>query len=146
MKTYFQSKESAELNRKWFVVDLAGVPLGRAASKIASVLRGKEKPTFTPHNDGGDFVIAINADKVVLTGSKPDTKIYYKHTGYIGNMKTWTGAKLLQEKPEHAVMLAVKGMLPKNSLGRNQVKKLKVFTGTEHVHSAQNPEILTIKR
>ena len=142
MKTYMAKAESVE--RKWYVVDAAGVPMGRLASRVASVLRGKNKPTFTPNVDTGDFVIVINTDKVVLTGKKLEDKFYRYHTGYIGGLKEISYKKLMAEKSDLAVYEAVKGMLPKNSLGRAMIKKLKVYKGAEHNHAAQKPEVLTI--
>jgi large subunit ribosomal protein L13 len=142
MKTYMANAETVE--RKWYVVDAAGVPLGRLASRVASVLRGKNKPTFTPNVDGGDFVIAINTDKVVLTGKKLENKFYRYHTGYIGGLKEISYKKMLAEKSDLAVYEAVKGMLPKNSLGRTMLKKLKVYKGAEHNHAAQKPEELKV--
>ena len=142
MKTYMAKAETVE--RKWYVVDAAGVPLGRLASRVASVLRGKNKPTFTPTVDTGDFVIVINTDKVVLTGKKLEDKFYRYHTGYIGGLKEISYKKLMAEKSDLAVYEAVKGMLPKNSLGRTMLKKLKVFKGAEHNHAAQKPEELKV--
>ena len=138
MKTYMANAQTVE--RKWYVVDAAGVPLGRLASRVASVLRGKNKPTFTPNVDTGDFVIVINTDKVVLTGKKMEDKFYRYHTGYIGGLKEISYKKLLAEKSDLAVYEAVKGMLPKNSLGRTMLKKLRVYKGAEHNHAAQKPE------
>ena len=142
MKTYMAKAEAVE--RKWYVVDAAGVPLGRLASRVASVLRGKNKPTYTPNVDTGDFVIVINTDKAVLTGKKLENKIYRYHTGYIGGLKEISYKKLMAEKSDLAVYEAVKGMLPKNSLGRQMLKKLKVFKGAEHNHAAQKPEELKV--
>ena len=142
MKTYMAKAETVE--RKWYVVDAAGVPLGRVASRVASVLRGKNKPTFTPNVDCGDFVIIINTDKAVLTGKKLENKFYRYHTGYIGGLKEISYKKMMEEKSDLAVYEAVKGMLPKNSLGRQMLKKLKVYKGAEHNHAAQKPEVLTI--
>ena len=142
MKTYMAKAESVE--RKWYVVDAAGMPLGRLASQVASVLRGKNKPTFTPNVDTGDFVIVINTDKAVLTGKKLENKFYRYHTGYIGGLKEISYKKLMAEKSDLAVYEAVKGMLPKNSLGRTMLKKLKVFKGAEHNHAAQKPEELKV--
>ena len=140
MKTYMAKAEAVE--RKWYVVDAAGVPLGRLASRVASVLRGKNKPTFTPNVDCGDFVIIINTDKAVLTGKKLENKFYRYHTGYIGGLKEISYKKMMEEKSDLAVYEAVKGMLPKNSLGRTMLKKLKVYKGAEHNHAAQKPEEL----
>ena len=140
MKTYMANAQTVE--RKWYVVDAAGVPLGRLASRVASVLCGKNKPTFTPNVDTGDFVIVVNTDKVVLTGKKTEDKFYRYHTGYIGGLKEISYKKLLAEKSDLAVYEAVKGMLPKNSLGRAMLKKLRVYKGAEHNHAAQKPEEL----
>ena len=134
----------AEIERKWYVVDAEGKTLGRMSSEIAKVLRGKHKVIYTPHVDTGDFVIVINADKVVLTGKKLDQKIYRWHTGYVGHMRERTYRQMMESKPEEVVRHAVKGMLPKNSLGRQMFKKLKVYAGTEHSHTAQLPEMLEL--
>ena len=142
MKTYMAKAEAVE--RKWYVVDAAGVPLGRLASRVASVLRGKNKPTYTPNVDTGDFVIVINTDKAVLTGKKLENKFYRYHTGYIGGLKEISYKKMMAEKSDLAVYEAVKGMLPKNSLGRQMLKKLKVYKGAEHNHAAQKPEDLKL--
>ncbi len=142
MKTYMAKAETVE--RKWYVVDATGVPLGRLASKVASVLRGKNKPTFTPNVDTGDFVIVINSDKVALTGKKLEDKIYRYHTGYIGGLKEVPYKKLIAEKSDLAVYEAVRGMLPKNSLGRSMIKKLRVYKNGEHNHAAQKPEELKL--
>ena len=142
MKTFMAKAEAVE--RKWYVVDAAGVPLGRLASKVASVLRGKNKPTYTPNVDTGDFVIIINTDKTVLTGKKLENKFYRYHTGYIGGLKEISYKKMMAEKSDLAVYEAVKGMLPKNSLGRAMIKKLKVYKGAEHNHAAQKPEELKL--
>ena len=142
MKTYMAKAEAVE--RKWYVVDAAGVPLGRLASRVASVLRGKNKPTYTPNVDTGDFVIVINTDKAVLTGKKLENKFYRYHTGYIGGLKEISYKKMMAEKSDLAVYEAVKGMLPKNSLGRQMLKKLKVYKGVEHNHAAQKPEELKV--
>jgi len=133
-----------EVEQKWYVVDASGKTLGRMATEIASVLRGKHKPIFTPHVDTGDFVIVINADKVVLTGRKLDQKIYRWHTGYVGHMKERTYRVMMKDHPEEVVQHAIKGMLPKNSLGRQMLGKLKVYRGPEHNHQAQQPEVLDI--
>lgn len=138
MKT-FVAKEH-ELEKKWFLVDADGKILGRLASQIATRLRGKHKPIFTYHADTGDFIVVVNADKVALSGSKWNNKIYYRHTGYIGGLKQISAKKLLEKKPEEVLRLAVKRMLPKNSLGRRQLKKLKIYAGPEHPHKAQQPE------
>ena len=139
MRTFMAKAQ--EIDRKWFVLDAAGKPLGRVASEAARLLRGKHKPIFTPNVDTGDFVIIINADKVLLTGKKLDQKIMYKHSGYPGGLKETPYRRLMAEKPERAVEAAVRGMLPKNRLGRKTFKKLKVFTGAEHIHQAQKPEV-----
>lgn len=143
MKTYMAKPLTVE--RKWYVIDAAGVPLGRLASRVASVLRGQNKPTFTPNVDTGDFVIVINTDKVVLTGKKAEEKFYRYHTGYIGGLKEISYKKMLAEKSDLAVYEAVRGMLPKNSLGRATLKKLRVYKGAEHNHAAQKPEVLTVE-
>ena len=142
MKTYMANAQTVE--RKWYVVDAAGLTLGRLATRVASVLRGKNKPTYTPNVDCGDFVIVINTDKVVLTGKKLEDKFYRYHTGYIGGLKEISYKKLMAEKSDLAVYEAVKGMLPKNSLGRAMIKKLRVYKGAEHNHAAQKPEVLSI--
>ncbi|MBE6025472.1 MAG: 50S ribosomal protein L13 [Firmicutes bacterium] len=134
----------AEVERKWYVVDADGKTLGRLASEVASVLRGKNKPTFTPHVDCGDYVIVINAEKVAVTGKKRAEKIYKKHTGYPGGLREITFDKLQQKKPEEIIRHAVKGMLPDGKLGRQMFKKLKVYAGAEHPHTAQKPETLEI--
>lgn len=143
MKTYMAKAE--EVKRKWYVVDAEGKPLGRLASEVAGILRGKHKPSYTPYVDTGDFVIVLNAEKVVLTGKKLDQKIYRHYSGYPGGMKEVTYRRFLAAKPEKVVELAIKGMLPKNSLGREMFRKLKVYKGTEHNHQAQKPETLEIK-
>ena len=142
MKTYMANAQTVE--RKWYVVDAAGIPLGRLASHVAAVLRGKHKPTFTPNVDNGDFVIVINTDKVVLTGKKLEDKFYRYHTGYIGGLKEIPYKKLMAEKSDLAVYEAVRGMLPKNALGRAMLKKLRVYKGAEHNHAAQKPETLKV--
>ena len=142
MKTYMAHAETVE--RKWYVVDAEGATLGRLASKVASVLRGKNKPNYTPNVDTGDFVIIINTDKVVLTGKKLENKFYRYHTGYIGGLKEIPYKKMMAEKSDLAVYEAVKGMLPKNSLGRAMIKKLRVYKGAEHNHIAQKPETLKV--
>lgn len=143
MKTYMAKAE--EVQRKWYVVDATDLVLGRLASNVANVLRGKNKPTYTPSVDTGDFVIIVNCDKVRLTGKKLEKKFHTYHTGYVGGLKQIQYKKLMEEKPEKAVLLAVKGMLPKNSMGRNQLKRLRVFAGAEHPHIAQKPEELVIE-
>ena len=142
MKSYMAKAETME--RKWYVVDAEGMVLGRLASQVASILRGKNKPIYTPHVDCGDHVIIINADKIVMTGNKLDQKIYYHHTGYVGGLKETKYRKLLAEKPEFAIRRAVVGMLPKGPLGRQMAKKLKVYAGPNHDHAAQNPEKLEL--
>ncbi len=136
----------AEVEKKWYVVDATDIPLGRLASQVAMVLRGKNKPTFTPNVDTGDFVIVLNAEKVQLTGKKLEQKLYRYHTGYVGGLKEVQYKKIMEENPEFAVIKAVKGMLPKNSLGRAMITKLKVFRGAEHDHQAQQPIELKIER
>ncbi len=138
MKT-FVAKEH-EIEKKWHIVDAKDKILGRLATQIAIRLRGKDKPIFTPHADTGDFVIVINADKIRLTGKKWDNKFYYRHSGYIGGLKLTSAAKLRENKPEDIIRFAVRGMLPKTSLGRRQLKKLKIYAGPEHPHEAQKPE------
>lgn len=133
-----------ELERKWYIVDAEGKTLGRMASEVASVLRGKHKPIYTPHVDCGDYIIIINAEKVVLTGKKLDQKKFRWHTGYIGHLRERSYRELMAKKPEFVVEQAVKGMLPKNTLGREMYKKLKVYSGAEHGHEAQKPEILEL--
>ena len=132
-----------KIERKWYVVDAEGCTLGRLASNVASVLRGKNKPVFTPHVDTGDYVIIINADKVKVTGKKLEQKIYYSHSDYVGGMKETTLKEMMAKKPEKVVELAVKGMLPKGPLGRQMYSKLHVDAGPEHAHAAQKPEVLT---
>ena len=144
MKKYTYSSKNSENPGKWYLVDANGAVLGRLASTVAARLRGKHNPLFTPHVDTGDFVIVINADKVILTGKKLIQKRYYHHTGYIGGLKSVTAKDLLEKKPEELVRFAVRGMLPKNKLGRKLFQKLKVYTGNEHPHSAQKPEALSI--
>ncbi len=142
MKTY--TPKPTEIETRWYVVDASGCVLGRLASFVATRLRGKHKPLYTPHVDTGDHVIVINADKIALTGKKWDEKLYYRHSGYPGGLKSMTAKQLLQKSPQDLVMYAVRGMLPKNRLGRNMVKKLKVYAGPEHPHVAQRPEILQL--
>jgi large subunit ribosomal protein L13 len=144
VKKYTSSAKSSDNPQKWFVVDANGAVLGRLASQIAHRLRGKHNPMFTPHTDTGDWVIVINAEKIVLTGRKMDQKMYYRHSGYIGGLKQMTAKELLEKKPEELVRSAVKGMLPKNRLGRRLFKKLKVYTGNAHPHEAQQPEMIQI--
>ena len=132
-----------KIERKWYVVDAEGCTLGRLASEVASVLRGKNKPVFTPHVDTGDYVIVINAEKIKVTGKKLDQKIYYSHSDYVGGMKETTLREMMNKKPEKVIELAVKVMLPKGPLGRQMIKKLHVYAGAEHGHEAQKPEVLT---
>ena len=140
MKTYMANPDKIE--RKWYVVDATGYTLGRLATEIASTLRGKKKPIFTPHADCGDYVIVINADKVKFTGKKMDQKIYYNHSDYVGGMRETTLREMMAKKPEKVMELAVKGMLPKGPLGRSMMTKLHVYAGAEHPHAAQKPEVL----
>ena len=144
MKTFMASP--ATINRKWYVVDADGMTLGRLASEVAKVLRGKNKPIFTPHIDTGDYVIVINAEKIKVTGKKMDQKIYYHHSDYVGGMKETTLKEMLEKKPENVITLAVKGMLPKGPLGRSMLTKLHVYAGPEHDHAAQKPEVLEIAK
>ena len=139
--TYMANPDKIE--RKWYVVDASGCTLGRMASAVASILRGKNKPQFTPHVDTGDYVIIVNADKIKVTGRKLDDKIYYNHSKYVGGMKETTLRELQAKKPEKVIELAVKGMLPKGPLGRQMYRKLFVYAGPEHKHAAQKPEVLT---
>ena len=143
MKSFMASP--ATIERKWYVVDATGHTLGRLSSEIASVLRGKNKPTFTPHIDTGDYVIVVNADKIKVTGKKMDQKIYYNHSDYPGGMRETTLAEMMAKKPTEVISLAVKGMLPKGPLGRSMITKLHVYAGAEHPHAAQKPEVLEIK-
>ena len=138
MKTY--SVKPGEVEQGWYIVDLEGQHLGRAAAAVASILRGKHRPQYTPHVDTGEFVIVVNVDKLVLTGKKLNDKKYYHHTGYVGGIKEITADKLMATKPEEVFKTAVKGMLPKNSLGRTMLSKLKIYRGTEHPHAAQQPK------
>ena len=142
MKT-FVAKEH-EIEKKWYLIDAKEKVLGRLASEIASILRGKNKPIFTPHMDAGDYVVVINADKVILTGGKMEKKMYYHHSGYVGGLKKTTAKEMLVKKPENLIKFAVKGMLPKNSLGRRQLTKLKIYAGQDYPHQAQQPEKLEI--
>jgi len=142
MKTYLAPVN--EIEKKWYVVDAKDKILGRLATEIASRLRGKHKPTFSPFIDNGDFIVVTNADKISLTGKKWDNKKYYRHTGYIGGIKETTARELLEKHPTDLVFKAVKGMLPKNKIGRAQLKKLKIYAGAEHPHAAQQPEKLEI--
>ncbi|MDY0383251.1 MAG: 50S ribosomal protein L13 [Geobacter sp.] len=142
MKTEVAKKE--QVTHQWFVVDAENVVLGRLATQIANVLRGKHKPIFTPSVDTGDFVIVLNADKIALTGNKLAGKVYYRHTGFPGGLKEATAGEMLAKKPEEVIRKAVKGMLPKNKLARHMLKKLKVYTGSAHPHEAQQPKALTL--
>ncbi len=142
---YMPTKESAAESRAWWVVDATGKPLGRLASEVARVLRGKHKPTFAPHVDTGDFVVVVNADKVLLTGNKLDKKFFYHHSGIPGGFKTESYRHLLERKPEFPIEKAVRGMLPKNVLGREMLTKLKVYATPDHPHAAQKPQVLPIK-
>ncbi|GAB4342668.1 MAG: 50S ribosomal protein L13 [Desulfobulbaceae bacterium] len=142
MKTYYTPVN--EIDRKWYVADADGKVLGRFASEIARRLRGKHKPTFCNFQDNGDFIVVVNADKIHLTGKKWSDKKYYRHTGYMGGLKEQTAKEVLAKKPEELIRMAVKGMLPKNKLGRKQLKKLKIYAGSEHPHQAQKPETLDI--
>jgi large subunit ribosomal protein L13 len=144
VKKYTYSATNADNPDKWWVVDADGAVLGRLASKVAAALRGKNSPLYTPHADLGDSVVVINAEKVVLTGNKLDQKNYYRHSGYIGGLKSITAKKLLEKRPEDVIRFAVKGMLPKNSLGRKIFKKLKVYAGDQHPHEAQQPEAMNV--
>ena len=142
MSTYMP--KAGDITRKWYVIDAAGLPLGKVAAKAADLLRGKHKPTFAPHADCGDHVIVINADKIVLTGKKLDQKMYYHHTGYIGNMKKVKYSTLLANKPEFVMTKAIKGMLPDTVIGRNALTRLRVYAGAEHNHAAQQPEAIEL--
>ena len=141
MNSYMANPDKIE--RKWYVVDAEGQTLGRLASEVAKVLRGKNKPVFTPHVDTGDYVIIVNADKIKVTGKKMEQKIYYNHSEYVGGMKETTLKEMMAKKPERVLELAVKDMLPKGPLGRTMIKKLHVYAGPEHNHAAQKPEVLT---
>lgn len=143
-KSTWLTKEAAQAQREWYVLDMDGVVLGRAASKIASVLRGKHKPTFTPNTDCGDFVIVLNAGRAKLTGDKLNQKKYRHHTGYMGHLRERSAQEILNEKPEEAIRRAVWGMLPSGALGRQMMKKLKIQTGSTHEHEAQKPRELTV--
>lgn len=142
MKTYSARKE--DVRREWYVVDAEGQVLGRLASEIARRLRGKHKPIYTPHVDTGDFVVVVNAGKVVLTGKKLSDKVYYHYSGYPGGLKSVVAGTLLKDKPERVLRMAVQGMLPKNSLGRAMLRKLKIYAGSDHNHEAQCPRVLTV--
>lgn len=142
MKTY--SAKASEVRRSWFLCDAEGKVLGRLACEVARRLRGKHKAIYTPHVDTGDFIVVVNAEKILLTGKKVTDKVYYHHSGYPGGIKSRTAGKMRQEKPERLIHLAVKGMLPKNSLGRRMLKKLKIYSGSAHPHEAQRPEKLEL--
>ncbi|MFR1565685.1 MAG: 50S ribosomal protein L13 [Christensenellales bacterium] len=142
MKTFMANEQN--ISRKWYVVDATDMPMGRLASQVAAVLRGKNKPTFTPHVDCGDFVIVINSDKIALSGNKLEDKYKSHHTLYMGGLKQIQYKKLMAEKSDEALYLAIKGMLPKNSLGRKMLKKVRIYKGAEHNHEAQQPEVLNI--
>ena len=141
-KTY--SPKPADIKRAWHLVDATDLPLGRLASEVATLLRGKHKPTYAPHMDGGDFVVIVNAEKVAVTSGKSQSKIYYRHSGYPGGIKAETFESLRERRPEAIIERAVKGMLPKNRLGRQMVRKLKVYAGSDHPHAAQKPEALAL--
>ena len=143
MKSYMQKKETVE--RKWYVIDATDIALGRLASRTASILRGKNKATFTPHIDCGDYVIIVNADKVKLTGNKIDKKLYYNHSGYVGGLRVRKASEMIEKYPVEMVERAVKGMLPNGRLGRAMYKKLFVYAGNEHPHKAQQPTVLEVK-
>ena len=143
MKSYMQKKETVE--RKWYVIDAEGKPLGRVAALAATYLRGKHKPTYTPHIDCGDNIIIVNAEKVMLTGNKLNNKMYYTHSQYLGGLRERTAKEMIEKYPVEMVERAVKGMLPHNRLGRQMYKKLFVYTGSEHKHEAQKPEVLEVK-
>ena len=143
MKTFMASP--ATIDRKWYVVDAEGKTLGRLASEVAKVLRGKNKPIFTPHIDTGDYVIVVNAEKIKVTGKKLDQKVYYRHSGYVGGIKETTLKEMLNKHPERVIEFAVKGMLPKGPLGRDMITKLYVYAGPDHKQQAQKPEVLEIK-
>lgn len=145
MRTTYMAK-AGEVDRKWYVIDAAGQPLGRVATQVAHILRGKHKPTYTPHVDTGDFVIVINAGEVTLSGKKADQKKYFHHSGYPGGLKEVTYGKLLQNRPSFLMEIAVKGMLPKNRLGRAMFRKLKVYDGAEHPHAAQQPIVIELNK
>ena len=141
--TYMANSKNIE--RKWYIIDASGKPLGRIAAEAAKILRGKHKPSFTPHVDTGDHVIILNCKDVILTGKKLDQKIYRHHTGYIGNMKETVARNMLEDKPEKAMMLAIKGMLPKNRWGRQMINKVRIYAGSEHENQAQKPEVWEVK-
>jgi len=142
VKTYNVTKE--EIQREWVLVDAEGQTLGRLASRIAAILRGKHKPTFTPWLDCGDYVVVVNAGKIKVTGNRMDSKVYYRHSGYVGGLKSVTLRRQLEKHPERVLAAAVRGMLPNNRLGRKMVKKLKLYTGSDHPHAAQQPKKLEL--
>lgn len=142
--TYMPTREEALANRRWFVIDARGQVLGRLATRVANLLRGKERPTFTPHVDCGDFVVVVNAAELTLTGKKGEQKTYYRHTGYPGGIRTAVAGQVLQQRPERVLKAAVVGMLPKNRLGRQLAKKLKIYRGAEHPHASQQPTTIAI--
>jgi large subunit ribosomal protein L13 len=144
MRTKTYVTKPAEVERDWWVVDAKGLTLGRLASKIAPILKGKHKPTYAPNEDAGDFVIVINADRIHVTGKKLDDKMYYRHSGYPGGLRETPLRKMMEKNPDNVVMLAVRGMLPKNALGRKMLKKLKVYAGDTHPHEAQQPKTLEL--
>lgn len=144
MKTYFANSENIE--QKWYVVDASGKVLGRLASQIAKILRGKHKPEFTPHADAGDYVIVVNADQIKVTGNKETDKVYYSHSGYPGGIKAVTFDKMMQKDATRVIEIAVKGMMPKNPLGRDMLRKLKVYAGAEHPHVAQQPVEINLEK
>lgn len=143
MKTF--SAKPAEVKRQWYIIDAENKPLGRLASECARVLRGKHKPEYTPHVDTGDYIVVVNAEKVAVTGNKATDKMYHHHTGYIGNLKSVSFEKMQERAPGRVIQLAVKGMLPKNALGRDMIRKLKIYPGAEHRHAAQTPEPLELR-
>ncbi len=142
MKTYWAKPD--EIEKKWFVVDADNKILGRLATEVATILMGKHKPTYTPSIDTGDFIVVVNAEKFAVTGKKMDDKMYYRHSGYLGGLKDRTLKEQLEKKPEEVIRMAVRRMLPKTKMGRAMIKKLKIYTGAEHPHAAQNPEVLEI--
>jgi large subunit ribosomal protein L13 len=144
MKTGFLSKKDAQESRKWVIVDVANKPVGRVASGIAALLRGKNSPMFTKHQNAGDYVVVINASKVKFTGKKSEQKKYYDYSGYIGGLREQTAAEVLERKPERVILSAVKGMLPRGALGHKVIKKLKIYAGAEHPHTSQNPQLVEV--
>ena len=146
MKTYIAREKEVADSKRWYIVDAENMVLGRMAAKIAHILRGKHKPIYSPHQDVGDFIVVINAEKIKLTGKKMEQKSYFRHSGYIGGVTNTPVALMLQTHPERVVEFAVKGMLPKNVLGRQMYKKLKVYAGPDHPHAAQNPQVLDLTK